>query len=121
MSCLVGAIPIRLSGLCDRTRALLCFVFPVLSVHGSHRFQHYRKVLVDRSLVVFVFPARVVGRFPLVHKHTDICHIHRRTMVTKVAHLAAATRHWTIARPPAQEMARRSDIDSGRRLDDSRL
>ena len=38
LSCLVGAIPIRMSGLCDRTRALLCFVFPVLSVHGSHRF-----------------------------------------------------------------------------------
>ena len=107
-------------GLCDRARALLYFVFPVLSVHRSHRFSHC-KVLVDSSLVVFVFPARVVGRFPLVHKHTDICHIHRRTMVTKVAHLAAATRHWTIARPPAQEMARRSDIDSGRRLDDSRL
>ena len=72
-------------GLCDRARALLYFVFPVLSVHRSHRFSHC-KVLVDSSLVVFVFPARVVGRLTLVHKHTDII-IHIRTQSYMQTHV----------------------------------
>ena len=71
----------------NKSVALLCISCLVCAWLASF-LAYYRKVLVDRSLVVFVFPARVVGRLTLVHISSQ-AYRHNHTHTYTIIHADA--------------------------------